>query len=211
MTTTATNNRAHASSGYEAPSDPINTTLAENWWLIALRGLVGVLFGLIAFIFPGATMLSLVLLFAAYLLVDGVFGIVSAVRAARQGERWGWLTFEGLVSIATAILAFIWPGLTVLAFVLLVAAWAIVTGVLLLAVAFRLNVDYGRWWMVLGGAASVAYGVLLIIAPLAGAVVLTWWLGAYALLFGVALIALSFKLRARREDQPRVASARPAA
>jgi uncharacterized membrane protein HdeD (DUF308 family) len=186
--------------------DPLNGILARNWWAVALRGVMGVLFGLIALVFPGATMLSLVLVFAAYLLVDGVFAIIAAVRAARQRERWGLLTFEGIVNIATAILAVLWPGLTVIAFVLLVAAWAMVTGVLMLAAAFRLNIDHGRWWLVLGGAASLAYGVLLVIAPLIGALVLTWWIGAYALVFGVALLVLAFKLKARRDEQPHAAT-----
>jgi uncharacterized membrane protein HdeD (DUF308 family) len=207
MTTTTASDQARRSSGYDAPSDPINETLARNWWLIALRGALGVLFGLLAFVFPGATILALVIVFAAYLLVDGVFAIIAAIKAARKRDRWGWLTFEGIVNIATAIVAVIWPNLTAIAFVLLIAAWAIVTGVLLLGAAFRLEVEYGRWWMVLGGAASVALGVLMIIAPVAGAVVLTWWIGAYALVFGGALLFLAFKLRKRRRDPPRSAAA----
>lgn len=211
MTTTPAGEQTHRSVGSEAPADPINRILARNWWLIALRGVLGILFGLLALVFPGPTMLALVMLFAAYVAVDGIFAIVAAVKAARSRERWGWLTFEGIVNIATAILAVIWPGLTVLAFVLLIAAWAIVTGVLLLAAAFHLDAEYGRWWMVLGGAASVAYGVLMIIAPLAGAVVLTWWIGAYALVFGGALLFLAFKLRKRRDDAWRAAAAPSAA
>ena len=154
-------------------------------------------FGLVALVFPGPTMLSLVILFSAYMLVDGVAAIVSAVRAMRRQDQWGLLTFEGLLSIATGIVAFLWPGLTVLAFVLLVAAWAIVTGGLMTAAGFRLNTSHGRWWLVLGGLFSLIYGVLLVAMPLIGAVVLTWWMGAYALVFGVALIILSFRLRSR--------------
>jgi uncharacterized membrane protein HdeD (DUF308 family) len=178
--------------------DPINAILAENWWAVAIRGVLGILFGLIALIFPGATMLSLVLVFSAYLLVDGIFAIIAAVRAARRHDRWGMLTFEGIVNIIIAILAVLWPGLTVVAFVLLMAAWAIVTGALVLGAAIRLNIEHGRWWLIVSGAASVVFGVLLIVAPLAGAIVLTWWLGAYALVFGAALLALAFKLRSRR-------------
>jgi uncharacterized membrane protein HdeD (DUF308 family) len=118
--------------------------LAQNWWAIAIRGVLGILFGLVALFLPGATMLSLVLLFGAYAFVDGVFGIISAVRAARQGERWGLLVLEGIVDIATAAIAFFWPGITVVAFVLLVAVWAILTGALMLAAAFRLEIDDGR-------------------------------------------------------------------
>ena len=171
--------------------------LARNWWAIGIRGVVGILFGLVALFLPGATMLSLVLLFAAYLFVDGVFGIVSAVRAARAQERWGLLVLEGLVDIAVAVVAVLWPGITVVAFVFLVAFWAIFTGILELAAAFRLEFIDGRGWLIFGGIVSVLYGAVLIVAPMIGAVVLTWWLGAYALVFGVALVVLAFKLRAR--------------
>jgi uncharacterized membrane protein HdeD (DUF308 family) len=190
---------------FNSPSDartsPPAQTLVQNWWLFLLRGILGIIFGLIALIFPGPTMLSLVLLFSAYMLVDGIFAIVSAVRAIRRKEdRWGLLIFEGLLNIAVGILAFLWPGITVIAFVILVAAWAIVSGGLMTAAGFRLNVDHGRWWLILGGLLSIAFGALLIIAPLIGAVVLTWWIGAYAIAFGVALIIFSFKLRSRQHE-----------
>ena len=184
-----------------APASPlhaINDILARNWWAVALRGAIGILFGLIAFFQPGATMLSLVLVFAAYTLVDGVFAIIAAVRAARQGERWGLLTFEGIIDIATGIVAVAWPGLTVVVFVLLVAAWALLSGGVMLAAAFRLDAEHGRWWLALAGLVSVVYGIALIVAPLIGALVLTWWLGAYALVFGVALVVLALKLRAHQ-------------
>jgi len=180
--------------------------LAQNWWAVALRGAFGILFGLIALFVPGATMLSLVLLFSAYMLVDGVFAIVAAVRAARARERWGLLVLEGIANIATGVIAFLWPGITVLAFVLLVAAWALITGGLMLSAAFRLDTAHGRWWLAFGGIVSILYGTLLIIAPLIGALVLTWWLGAYALVFGIALLVLAFKLRARHDEHPISAS-----
>src|SRR6202158_3728331 len=105
-------------SASDVRSNPAAQTLVQNWWLFTLRGVLGIVFGFIALIFPGPTMLSLVLLFSAYMLVDGVFGIISAVRAIRRKEdRWGLLIFEGLLNIAVGILAFLWPGITVLAFV----------------------------------------------------------------------------------------------
>ena len=189
-------------SAFDTSSIVASDALARNWWLFTLRGIFGILFGLVALVFPGPTMLSLVILFSAYMLVDGVAGIVSAVRAMRRQEQWGLLIFGGLLSIATGIIAFLWPGPTVLAFVLLVAAWAIVTGVLTTAAGFRLNISHGRWWLVLGGLCSLIYGALLIAMPLVGAVVLTWWMGAYALVFGISLIILSFRLRSRQLDQP---------
>jgi uncharacterized membrane protein HdeD (DUF308 family) len=195
----------------EVDSDSASRTLVRNWWLFTLRGVMGIIFGLIALIFPGATMLSLVIVFSAYMLVDGVVGIISAVRAARQRDRWGLLAFEGLLDIAVGIVAFLWPGLTVLAFVLLVAAWAIVTGALMAAAGFRLNIDHGRWWLVLGGLISLAYGALLIATPIIGAVVLTWWIGAYAIAFGISLIIFSFRLRSRQQQPLNSSTARSAA
>jgi uncharacterized membrane protein HdeD (DUF308 family) len=181
--------------------DSASSMLAKNWWLFLLRGIFGIVFGLLAFLFPGPTMLSLVLLFSAYMLVDGLAGIISAVRAMRRKDEWGLLIFEGLLNIAVGVAAFIWPGLTVLAFVFMVAFWAIVSGALMMAAGFRLKLDHGRWWMVLGGLLSLAYGALLVAMPLIGAVVLTWWMGAYAMVFGIALVVLSFKLRARQTEQ----------
>jgi uncharacterized membrane protein HdeD (DUF308 family) len=199
MSTTTENPGARGSAAFNAVPNTLGAALARNWWLIALRGVLGVVFGLIALILPFATILALVLLFSAYMLVDGVFAIYAAVRAARQRENWGFMAFQGAASIVTAVLAFLWPGLTVFAFVLLIAAWSIVTGCLMLAAAVR--TEEGRWWLILGGAAATAFGILMILAPLAGAVVLTWWLGSFALVFGVALIILAFKLRSRFNDR----------
>jgi len=177
------------------PIAGMNAVLAKNWWAIAVRGILGVLFGLTALFLPGATMLSLVLVFAAYAVVDGAAGILAAVRAAQRHERWMLLVWEGIVSIAAGVLAVVWPGLTAVVFVIMVAVWALMTGGLMIGAAIRLHIAHGRWWLVLGGIVSVLYGALLIIAPLLGALVLTWWLGAYALVFGVSLIMLAFKLR----------------
>ena len=186
--------------GSDRQTDNMNALLAENWWAIALRGALAIVFGVIALAVPVAAMLSLVIIFSAYLFVDGIFGIVSAVRAARSHERWGLLVLEGIVNMAAGVVALIWPGITVLVFVLLVAAWAVVTGALMLAAAFRLHVDHGRVWLAIGGIASVIFGVLLIIAPIIGALVLTWWLGAYVIVFGVSLLILASKLRPHRND-----------
>ena len=182
-------------------ADPLNAILAQNWWAVALRGVLGIVFGLIAFFFPGPTMLSFVLVFATYALVDGVFAIVAAIRAARRRDRWGFLTFEGIVSIAAAILAVLWPGLTLLIFVMIVAAWAIVTGILMFSASRNLDTEHGRWWLALGGLLSIVYGILLVAAPLIGAVVLTWWIGAYAFGFGIALLILAFRLRSCRMNR----------
>jgi uncharacterized membrane protein HdeD (DUF308 family) len=189
------------------PSDQMSAVLARNWWAVAIRGVLGIVFGLFALFMTGATMLSLVLVFAAYMLVDGIFAIVAAIRAAGAGGRWGLLVLEGVADIAAGVIAIIWPGITLLVFVILVAAWAIVSGGLMWAAAYNLRTDHGRWWLVIGGIVSVLYGALLVVAPLIGAVVLTWWIGAYALVFGVALLVLAFRLRSRQSEQPAAGAA----
>jgi uncharacterized membrane protein HdeD (DUF308 family) len=179
-----------------------NAVLAQNWWAVAIRGVAAILFGLIALALPGAALLGFTLLFAAYVLVDGIFAIVSAVRAARRHERWGLLVLEGVADLVAAAVALLLPVIAVIAFVILVAAWAVVTGGLALAAAFSLNVDHGRVWMAIGGLASIVLGILLVGAPLLGAVVLTWWIGAYALIAGVSLCILAFRLRMHSHALP---------
>jgi len=142
-------------------------------------------------------------------LIDGVFTIIASVRAARRGERWWLLTLEGTIGIIAGIAAFVWPGITVIALVLLTAAWALLSGILTLASAVKLNNEHGRWWMVLGGVVSLIFGGLLAAAPFVGALVLTWWVGAYAFVFGVTLLVLAFQLRMRKIDHdisPRTAA-----
>jgi uncharacterized membrane protein HdeD (DUF308 family) len=180
-------------------AEAMTALLAQNWWAVVLRGGFAILFGLVALFSPGATLLTLVLFFSAYMLVDGVFGIVSGVRAAQRHERWGLLVLEGVANILVGILAFVWPGLTVLAFVTMLAVWSIVTGILMVVAAFKLAKLDGRGWMAFSGIVSVLFGVALIIAPLVGAIVLAWWLGVYAIAFGAALLVLGFKLKGRRD------------
>jgi uncharacterized membrane protein HdeD (DUF308 family) len=191
-----------SATAFADPGHAMSALLAQNWWAVALRGAFAILFGIIALVLPGVTLTALVLLFAAYMLVDGVFAIVAGVRAARRHERWGLLVLEGIVDLVVGAVAVVAPLATVLAFVLLMAAWAIVTGAILTIAAFRLQVAHGRWLMGLGGIVSLIWGALLLIWPIAGALVLTWWIGAYALLFGIALLALAFRLRRRHRELP---------
>jgi uncharacterized membrane protein HdeD (DUF308 family) len=188
--------------GAGSTNDAMSALLARNWWVIALRGALAILFGIIALFLPEATMLALVLLFAAYMLVDGVLAIVAGVRAARRHDRWGWLILEGAIDLIAGGIAVVWPLVTIVAFVWLLAAWAIVSGVILFAASFRLNLAHGKWLMTLGGAVSVAWGVLLILWPLTGALVLTWWMAGYALFFGGVLLFLAFRLRRRLHTLP---------
>jgi uncharacterized membrane protein HdeD (DUF308 family) len=194
----------------EPIGDMLSALLARNWWAVALRGVAAILFGLIALLAPGATMLSLVLLFAALMLVDGVMNLVSGLRSARRHERWGVLILQGVVSLIAAVIAVLLPGLTVLAFVYVVAAWALVSGVFAVIAAVRLRGDHGRWWMGFSGVLSVFTGIVLAIAPLIGAVVLTWWIGAYAIVFGGTLLVLAFRLRSHRTEVSRRRTPHPA-
>jgi uncharacterized membrane protein HdeD (DUF308 family) len=171
--------------------------LARNWWALVIRGGIAVLFGLVAFVAPVLTIDTLVLVFGAYALIDGVFAIIASLQAMAKQERWGLLLLEGVVGIAAGIAAWAVPGLVVVVFITLMAVWAVITGGLMLAAAFQLDRGHGNWLMGLAGVVSIVWGVLLLTWPVVGAVVLTLWFGAYALLFGAAMIALGLRLRSR--------------
>jgi uncharacterized membrane protein HdeD (DUF308 family) len=190
-----------------ARCDAMSEVLAQRWWAVGLRGILAIIFGLICLLTPGIAVGAFVIVFAAYMFVDGVFAIISGIRAARSGESWGLLILEGVVDLGAGVVAILWPAITLVALVWIVAIWAILSGALMLAAAFSLNLDYGRWWLALGGIASIIFGILLIIEPLIGAVVLTLWIGAYAVVFGVLLLVLGFQLNSKREAQLRKAPA----
>ena len=179
------------------------TVLARNWWALVLRGLFAVLFGIIALAWPGITLGALVLLYGAYALADGVFAIASVMAGRTWGRPWWSLLVEGLVGIAVGIMTFAWPGLTALVLLYLIASWAFVTGIFEIVAAIRLREEIrGEWLLALSGILSVLFGVALVIWPGAGALALIWVIGAYAIAFGVLMIALGFRLRSwsRRES-----------
>ena len=186
------------STSAERRMDAMSALLARNWWAVGLRGVAAIVFGLVALFAPGATILSLLIVFAALMLADGVLNLIAAVRSARRHERWGVLILQGIASLVAAAIAAFLPGLTMIAVVYLIAGWAVVSGGLSVVAAIRLRGDPGRGWMGLGGGLAVVLGGLLAIAPLMGALVLTWWLGAYAMVFGATLLALAYRLRSQR-------------
>lgn len=181
----------------------MHIVIARNWWSLVIRGLVGILFGIITFAWPGITFAALVIVFAAYAAADGIFSLVGAVRAAQAHERWGALVFLGVTGIAAGVATVLWPEITAFVLVSLIGAWAIVTGVFEIAAAVRLRrYIRGEWLLALSGIASLVFGVLIMIAPLAGALVIAFWVGAYALVSGVMLVSLGIKLRSWRRRQP---------
>jgi uncharacterized membrane protein HdeD (DUF308 family) len=184
--------------------------LAENWWAIALRGVVSVIFGVLTLVLPALTLAALVLMFGAYALVEGIFNLIAAVRGAdRSRPRW-LLVLEGLVSIGAGIVTMVLPGLTALVLAYIIGAWAIITGALETAAAISLRTEIkGEWTLVLSGLLSLIFGVLMLAAPASGALALVMVIGAYAIAFGVLLLILAFRLRGRRRET-RVPMARAA-
>jgi uncharacterized membrane protein HdeD (DUF308 family) len=170
-------------------------TLAHNWGAVLIRGILAILFGVITFVAPGMSLAVLVLLFGAYAFVDGVLAVLSAFRR-RESDHWAMMLLEGLVGIGAGLVTLFWPGLTALALLYVIGAWAMVTGAFEIAAAIRLRkVLHDEWLLVLGGLASIGLGVLLFAYPGVGALALILWIGAYALVFGVLLVGLAFRLR----------------
>lgn len=170
--------------------------LTRNWRLVALRGVVAVLFGLLTLFRPGIALVALVLLFGAYAFADGLLMVISAI-AQRHGEpRWVALLLGGLVGIGVGLVTLFQPGLTAFGLLVAIAVWAIFTGIAEVAAAIRLRkVITGEWRFVVAGVLAVAFGVLLFFAPVEGALALVFWIGAYAVVSGVLLVAFAFRLR----------------
>jgi len=169
--------------------------LVGNWWALALRGALAILFALVAFFWPGLTATVLILLFGAYVFVDGIFALIAGLRAARQQGRSAALLTEGVLNIVIAMLVFAWPEAALVALVYLIALWAIITGIALIAAGIALIRHSGEWLLVLGGIPSILLGIVLFIEPEAGVIALSWWLGIYALLFGILLLSAAFRIR----------------
>ena len=172
--------------------------LASNWWAAAIRGVCAILIGSVAILAPAVTLAALLIIFAAYSFVDGVFAVVLAIRGARRHERWGWLAFNGVVSIAAATLAIIFPAATVLAFALLFAVWAIVSGSASVAAGLGLGKSHGRWWLIGGGVIAILFGIWAVLDLELGMLVLSYLVGFQALFAGFTLLALSYRLREQK-------------
>ena len=171
------------------------------WWSLAIRGVLAILFGIVAFVYTGQTLLALVFVFGVFAVLSGITSIVAAVRSGEAHQRWGWLAASGLLSIAAGIVAFVRPGVTALAIVYLIGAWAIVTGVFEIAYALALPDTLAHPWLAaLSGMLSVVFGIVLAVWPISGAITLTWLVGVYAVLYGVTMLYYAYRLQALRHE-----------
>jgi uncharacterized membrane protein HdeD (DUF308 family) len=175
----------------------MTAVLVGNWWVLALRGVLAILFALIAFFLPGITATALVLVFGAYAFVDGVFALIAGLRTASHHGRSAPLLIEGILNLVIGVLVFLWPVAALVALVWIITIWAVVTGVLLITAGIAMIRHGGEWLLILGGIISVLLGIVLFFAPGAGIVAITWWLGVYALLVGIAMLVAAFRIRHR--------------
>jgi uncharacterized membrane protein HdeD (DUF308 family) len=167
------------------------------WWLVLLRGILAILFGLVALFTPGTALLALVFVFGAYAILDGITAIVAGLRHRGAESHWVWHLVQGVVSVIAGVIAFAWPGVTVLAILFVIAFWSIVNGVAEIMESFAMRKrSSGTWgWMLAAGIVSVLFGIVLIIQPGAALITLLWFVGAYAVIFGVIIVVWAFRLR----------------
>ncbi len=171
-------------------------SIANSWWLYALRGVAAIIFGVLALTRPGATVLALVLVFGFYAIADGVLAIVAAFQMRELAKDWWVVLLEGLAGILVGIIALVYPSVTAVALYLLIAFWAVFTGIMEIIAAIRLRHEIeNEWSLILTGVLSIILGVVLVIFPLVGAVGLVWAIGIYAILFGLLMLYLAFTVR----------------
>jgi uncharacterized membrane protein HdeD (DUF308 family) len=170
--------------------------LARNWWALLIRGIAAVIFGILAFAWPGATLFAICILFGAYAFVDGVFAIVAAVRAAQAHERWWPFVLEGIVGLAIAAITFYDVRITFVALFFTVAVWAFITGILEIAAGIQLRKSIANeFLLILAGLASIVFAILMFWHPIAATLAIVWIIATYAIIFGIIIIALAFRLR----------------
>ena len=181
---------------------------AHNWWMFALRGLAAVIFGILAFTRPELTLQALVLVFGAYALLDGIFAVFAGIASHGYFERWWAVLLEGVAGVVIGLVTFFWPNITALSLLYLIAAWALITGILEIVAAIQLRrVITGEWMLVLGGLLSIVFSVLLVVYPGAGAVSVIWLIGIYAVVFGISEIIFAFRLHGLRREVEKAVSA----
>jgi uncharacterized membrane protein HdeD (DUF308 family) len=178
---------------------PILDDLARNWWLILLRGVLAVIFGVLTFVWPGITLFTLVIMYGAFAFVDGVLSIVAAIRGGAPAPRW-WLALVGVFGIAAGILTVAWPQITAIVLLFFIAGWAIASGIMEIIGAIKMrNEIEGEWMLIASGVLAVLFGVMIIAWPGAGALAMILVIGSFAILYGILLIGFSLRLRRHAE------------
>jgi uncharacterized membrane protein HdeD (DUF308 family) len=177
------------------------STIVQLWWVLLLRGSGATLFGVFAIVWPGVTLWLLIIVFGAYALVDGMAGIALGITGRVNGRSWWEMILLGLLGVLAGVVAFLWPGLTAVILLLIIASWAIIRGILEIIAAIKLRkVIDGEWLLILSGLLSVAFGVLLFLRPGVGALAVMWLIGIYMIVFGITAIVLSLRLRRSKES-----------
>lgn len=170
--------------------------IRRNWWLLALRGVFAIIFGLIALFAPRIALFAFIIVFAVYAIIDGIAAVVIAIQERGSLSRWGWVLFEGIISILAGIVAFVYPGLTALVLLFIVAIYAILTGILEIVAAFVIRGFAAREWALgIAGVLSIIFGIILFIRPGAGLLAILWLVGIYAIIFGILFIVRAFQMR----------------
>lgn len=178
-------------------------TLKRHWWVPVIRGVAAIVFGFIAFAYPGLTLATLVIFFGAWVLVDGVFRVIGAIGGRASDPDWGWHLIIGILGIVVGVLTFHAPGITALALVIYIAAWALMMGLAEIALAIKLHREIkGEWFLVLMGLISIVFAAMLFWNPVAGAATLVWLIAWYAVIFGILAIVFGFRLRSLRSAVP---------
>jgi uncharacterized membrane protein HdeD (DUF308 family) len=170
----------------------------QNWWMMALRGVLAIIFGLVALFFPGIALLAFITVFAVYAIIDGIIAVVEAIRERATANRWWWVLIEGILSILAGIFAIVYPGVTALVLLYIVAAWAILTGIMEIVTAVTLREYLSREWaLIIAGALSIVFGIILFVRPGLGLLSILWLVGVYSIIFGVLFIVRAFQFRSR--------------
>ena len=175
----------------------LSKLMLSYWWVLLLRGVLAILFGIAAYAWPGMTLVTLLTLFGAFALVDGIFNVFHAFSGRKEDEHWWVLLLEGLLGIAIGVITFQAPEVTATVLILYIGFWAMATGVLRIILAVRLRKEIeGEWWMALAGLAGIVFGVFMVARPGAGALAVLWLVAIWAIVGGVCLVIFSFKVKA---------------
>jgi uncharacterized membrane protein HdeD (DUF308 family) len=176
--------------------------MIRNWWAFILRGAIAVIFGILAFFWPGITIAALVFLFGFYVLLDGIFAVYSAIRALGKGQSWFFLVIEGILGIVAGIITIVWPAITALVLVFIIGFWAILTGVMEIMTAIRLRREItNEWALGIAGAISIIFGIIMLIWPGSALLSFAWLIGLFAILFGISFIAIGWRFKGLNDQR----------